>query len=566
MHKIQRFLLTAFAVFVCGAFSVSASDWPAFRGNMQRTGYYLKSNIGPPASKWAWKASLPGPVYSSPAVHDSLLFIGAGDSAVYGLDSRSGTVLWKFKTGDLVESSPLYSGDRVYVGSNDGYIYALDASTGRKLARYIAGLQLSSCAVVNSELIVSGVGMPQSGLGFYKTSDLPLQGVARPDTLISLPMITYASPAVSGSAVVVGSTDGGLSCFDLSGYRLRWNVKTAGNMYMSSPAIAGSTVYCAPGDFDPYVYAIDIGSGRVLWASAGNQAEALAKRRAASAVNTKLVRSFLHSSPEHQAFMMRKLGSHGMDISVLQHLSVLYAGGIAKRQSTSPADFVPDGSDIKTSSVAVDAARVYVINKEPGYPLPRFSIKALDRSAGNESWKAKFIELRSCIPIGFCSSPVVAGNSVFFGWGEGKVYALSAENGAVQWQDSLSGDIISSPAITEDKLYFATATGFLYAFNLATATPGGDFKTNTFCYPNPARGSVSHIQMSAAKGGTIDMTLFSMADRPVVRFSKQFSTAEMFTYDWDLSHVANGVYFALIKVKYADGTSDSKVLKVAVLH
>jgi len=173
-------------------------------------------------------------------------------------------------------------------------------------------------------------------------------------------------------------------------------------MYLSSPAIAGQTVFCSPGDFDPYVYALDLNSGRTLWASAGSQADVVAKRRAADAVDAKLVRRFLHSSPERRTQMIRQLGSHGIDVSVLEHLSALYAGGLSKRQATRPTDFVPDGLDVKTSSVAVDAANVYVINREPGYPLPRFSMNALDRSSGKAAWKSKFTELRNCLPIGYC--------------------------------------------------------------------------------------------------------------------------------------------------------------------
>jgi outer membrane protein assembly factor BamB len=565
-YDLERAIVAAITVISCGMTAASGSDWPAFRGNMQRTGFCTRSNVAPPSSKWLWQTALPGPIYSSPAVHDSLLFIGARDSNVYALNANTGAVVWRFKTGGQVESSPLFSNNTIYIGSDDGYIYGLDASGGRKLAQFIAGFQLSSCAVVNSGLIVSGLGLPQSGLGFYRTSALPLHGVAQPEMLISLPMITYSSPAISGSLVVVGSTDGGISCFDINGYRLKWNAKTNGNMYLSSPAIAGQTVFCSPGDFDPYVYALDLNSGRTLWASAGSQADVVAKRRAADAVDAKLVRRFLHSSPERRTQMIRQLGSHGIDVSVLEHLSALYAGGLSKRQATSPTDFVPDGLDVKTSSVAVDAANVYVINREPGYPLPRFSMNALDRSSGKAAWKSKFTELRNCLPIGYCSSPVVAGNSVFFGWGEGKVYALSADSGAVQWQDSLSGDIVASPAITDDKLYFATVNGFVYAFNLTAAAPSGDFRTRTYCYPNPAHGSVSHIQMSASRAGVIDLTVYSSAEKSVLRFSKQLTTGETFTYDWDISHAANGVYFALVQVKYSDGTRDSKVLKVAVLH
>jgi outer membrane protein assembly factor BamB len=50
---------------------------------------------------------------------------GSVDDYLYALDVATGTVRWKFVTGDFVESSPAVSGGLVYVGSDDGYLYAL---------------------------------------------------------------------------------------------------------------------------------------------------------------------------------------------------------------------------------------------------------------------------------------------------------------------------------------------------------------------------------------------------------------------------------------------------------
>ena len=562
-------LYTLFFLLVIAA-GLRAAEWPAFRGNMQRTGYYGESGIRPPVSSWLWKTSLPNSIFSSPAVQDTMVFIGAGDSCVHALNAKTGKLVWTFKTGDRVESTPLIAGTTVYVGSDDGYIYALAEFTGKLLARFSAGYQLSSCALLNSGVVVSGVGLPQNGIGFYKTSALSAAAIVMADTLISLPMTTYASPAIAYSVVVVGSTDGGLSCFNANNYSLKWNVKTIGNFFMSSPAIADSVVYCSPGDFDPYVYAIDVTNGNIVWKSAGNEAEVLAKRAAAAAIDAKMLRHFLLSSPDHRALMVNRLQTRGVDVSALQRLLPYYSGPLGKKKSTaSVADFVPDGLDIKTSSVAVDPNHVYVINKEPGYPLPRFSIIAIDRYSGSGAWKNKFTELRSCTHIGYASSPVVAGNSVFFGWGEGKVYALSADSGKLQWTDSLSGDVIASPAIAEDKLFFATVDGSVYAYNLKRASTIGQFDNMTYCYPNPVNGNVSNIQVYVPHHAKLSVRFFNTAERPVFTFQadlpENMDIFSPFRFQWDVSHTANGVYFALVKVTYDDGSTQKKVLKIAVL-
>jgi len=563
-------LILIMFLFAGAATAVLAAEWPAFRGDMQRTGYYRESGIQPPVSSWLWKATLPGSAYSSPAVQDTMVFIGAGDSCVHALNAKTGNAVWTFKTGNCVESTPLVAGNKVYVGSDDGYIYALAESSGKLLARFSAGYQLSSCALVNNGLIVSGVGLPQSGIGFYKTSALPVSAIGKADSLISLPMITYASPASAYSLVVVGSTDGGLSWFNANNYALRWNVKTGGNFYVSSPAVADSVVYCSPGNFDPYVYAIDVTDGRIIWKSAGNEADVLAKRAAASVIDDKMLRHFLLASPDHRVLMINRLKTQGANVSALERLLPYYSGPLSKKKSMAGiADFVPDGLDIKTSSVAVDPNHVYVINKEPGYPLPRFSITALDRFSGNGSWKSKFTELRSCTHIGYASSPVVAGNSVFFGWGEGKVYALSADSGKLQWSDSLSGDIVASPAIAEDKLFFATVNGSVYAYNLKRTSVAGRFDDMTYSFPNPVRGAISNIQVFVTRRAQLTVRFYNSSERQVNLFKAvlpdNMDIFNPFKFQWDVSKTANGVYFALVKVTYDDGSTQKKVLKIAVL-
>jgi hypothetical protein len=110
--------------------------------------------------------------------------------------------------------------------------------------------------------------------------------------------------------------------------------------------------------------------------------------------------------------------------------------------------------------------------------------------------------------------------------------------------------------------------GYLYAFDLSAkpaTAPGTDFKSSTYCYPNPARDRVSHIQIYVDKPATALMTIYNNAEKPVFQLTRQLKAGEKYTYNWNLSQVANGVYFALVKVQYADGSSDKKVLKVAVL-
>jgi outer membrane protein assembly factor BamB len=194
----------------------------------------------------------------------------------------------------------------------------------------------------------------------------------------------------------------------------------------------------------------------------------------------------------------------------------------------------------------------------------QFTLQALDKTTGIPAWS--FSDWRSSSRLGYCSSPVATGSMVFFGWGEGRIFGLSAETGEKLWEDSLHGHILSSPAIAMGKLFVATMDGQVYAYTLSNTPPGLDFDKSTYCYPNPARNGVSHIQVYVAAKAELGIIVYNSADKPVFRMSRTLAAGEKFAFDWDVMNVANGVYFAIVKVRYEDGKKGQKILKIAVLR
>jgi outer membrane protein assembly factor BamB len=82
----------------------------------------------------------PWDVYlSSPSVWNGTVYFGSGDGNIYALDASSGTLKWKFQTGDVVHSSPAIADGTLYIGSWDTYLYALDAATGKEKWRFKTG-------------------------------------------------------------------------------------------------------------------------------------------------------------------------------------------------------------------------------------------------------------------------------------------------------------------------------------------------------------------------------------------------------------------------------------------
>ena len=69
-------------------------------------------------------------MFSSPAVADGNLYVGAYNGKIYCLNAKTGSYLWSYQTGYAVVSSPAVDNGVVYVGSEDNSIYALNASNG----------------------------------------------------------------------------------------------------------------------------------------------------------------------------------------------------------------------------------------------------------------------------------------------------------------------------------------------------------------------------------------------------------------------------------------------------
>jgi outer membrane protein assembly factor BamB len=342
---------------------------------------------------------------------------------------------------------------------------------------------------------------------------------------------------------------------------LKWTLKTMGTTYLSTPAISDSLVFFAPGDYDRNIYAVWLSDGEVYWSSAGNPITAKTAAEAAAQIPVSLLNQLRPMGPLQRGEWLKYYSKHGAAFA--KTLS-------ADKSNSADADFIPGDNTIRTSSVAVDSNNVYVIQRELGFtdlndmlPVSRYTLLALDKATGKEQWR--FPEYLSAAITGYNSSPIVAGNKIFFGWGEGRVYALNAKTGSILWEDSLQGDIISSPAISNGMLYMATMDGYLYAFNLTDTPQAASFNDGTYCYPNPA-STQSCIQYYIEKTGTVEARIYDSAERLVKIYrADNVAAGAKDTFCWDVSNAANGIYFAIVNVEYDDGSNDKKILKIAVL-
>jgi len=109
---------------------------------------------------------------------------------------------------------------------------------------------------------------------------------------------------------------------------------------------------------------------------------------------------------------------------------------------------------------------------------------ALDAKSGALKWKfatggERRFEAKDCTAAALhpdyrgplrriLSSPVVAGGAVFFGSGDGHLYALDAASGELRWKFK-TGDVVhASPAYAAGTLYFGSWDSYFYAVDAVT--------------------------------------------------------------------------------------------------
>ncbi|HSQ60658.1 MAG TPA: PQQ-binding-like beta-propeller repeat protein [Acidobacteriota bacterium] len=77
----------------------------------------------------------------------------------------------------------------------------------------------------------------------------------------------------------------------------------------------------------------------------------------------------------------------------------------------------------------------------------------------------------------FTSSPAAAGGKVYFGCGDGNVYAVDAATGLLQWKFPTGGVVHASPAVVKGVVYVGSWDGRLYAIDAETGLQRWAFQT-----------------------------------------------------------------------------------------
>jgi eukaryotic-like serine/threonine-protein kinase len=166
---------------------------------------------------------------SSPVVSNGAVYFGSGDGNVYAIDAASGSLKWKFKTGDVIHASPAIADGTVFIGSWDSYFYAIDSESGKQKWKFKTG---------EDHDIYNQVGI-------------------------------QSSAAVVDGVVYFGCRDSHLYALDAASGAQRWALPTNGSWVVGSPAVREGKVYFPTSD-SSWLFEVEAGSGKILRSLAFN--------------------------------------------------------------------------------------------------------------------------------------------------------------------------------------------------------------------------------------------------------------------------------------------------------
>jgi eukaryotic-like serine/threonine-protein kinase len=273
------------ALLVLTVVSSAALAEATFHGNVARTGVYAAT--GPaqaPTVQWTFKAA--GPIVTSPAIADGVVYIGSLSGHLYAIDQQTGQQKWQFKSSRPIASSATVADGTLYFVSSAGSIVALDIATGqprwtyateyeRKFeAKNLHGYPSPAQTIPDAWDLFTSSPAIANGKVYFGSGDGNVYAVdARSGVLqwkFATQDVVHASPAVAGNTVYIGSWDGHLYAIDAETGQQKWVFQGGQDPaihnqvgFQSSPAVADGTVYV--GSRDAHVYALDAATGRRKW-------------------------------------------------------------------------------------------------------------------------------------------------------------------------------------------------------------------------------------------------------------------------------------------------------------
>jgi outer membrane protein assembly factor BamB len=218
------------------ALTIGDGSWPTYQGSPSHNAV-----VEAPDPHANWLIRLGDRINGGIAAVDGMLYVDSFDRKLYAIDQRTGQIRWSAQADNILMSTPVVHDGLVIVGSGkDGFLKPDDPSSqvwGRN-----EGDDLYAFSTADGHLVwkvhTQGQNMP--------------------------------SPAIDGDAVIFANGDGHAYARDLKTGNERWTVPLPGIATMASMTLHDGVAFVSTCHNAPYTCetrAIDVSDGRTRWSN-----------------------------------------------------------------------------------------------------------------------------------------------------------------------------------------------------------------------------------------------------------------------------------------------------------
>ena len=361
-------LLVGFVICLLCLSPIAAENWDSFAGGVDHTAYRDDSS-GFVTNLWTFNAE--SPIHSSPAIYKDYIYIVSAEGILKAIDMETGQEEWDLDLGAKTNSSPIVNSNRLYIGCEDG-LKAININNHNIVWDY-------DCDSVESTPFF------YDDVVYFGSDDGHLYGLDKDGKVVlnkKLAGELKSSPIVVDDSIYIGSTNGKLYSVGTD-KQTNWDF-TTGDEVISSPSFVNDTVIF--GSSDGNIYCLNESDGNLNWKVD---------------LNNKVISSPTVDEYDNSVY----IGSDEGNLTCLD----IRDGTIKWSHSV--------GDKVQTTSALKDNLVVFGSNNGNLYVLNKYT--------GNEelTYNPGTILFNSAIT----SSPVINGNSLFFGDDSGHVYSLNID-------------------------------------------------------------------------------------------------------------------------------------------
>ena len=427
---------------------------------------------------------------------------------------------WVFSTEGPIYSSPVVWNHTVFFASTDNSLYAVIDTTGDLKWQCRLGNWIESTpAVTNSRIYV---GCMDHKLYAINAENGEIEWSFETGSWIE------SSPVIAGNTLYIGGTDHTLYAIDAITGNEKWTFRVGGDI-CSSPAFYQDVIYF--GANDDTLYAVD-SSGQLKWKVGTGGYSIYSSPSISEGI---LVIGTIDNGVKYYhetgnfGSLNNKILAFDIDTGVLKW------------------EYVTEPFGLMHSSPAIAYGKVFSATDQG-------NIRALCITNGNLIWETITPDSSPVL-----SSPAIAAGVLYMTTYSGILYAYSTKTGTLLGSYSLPGYIHSSPAITNNCLYFGGSDGNLYAFgkpifqdvaSVATHLPQQYFLSQN--YPNPFNSGTT-IKYELPKAGYMKLSIFNLMGQEVKILVEEYKKSGIYEVYWngkinEGDEAGSGVYIYKLEV------------------